>query len=684
MSRKITQHTEMTALPDLNDLLHIVDVSDTTDAATGTNKSIKVASLLQKRTVSSLYTYGAVGDGVADDSAAFVAAQAAGETIFITNGTFKIDQDLTLTIPINFLGGVIQVETGHTLTISNCISAPFYEIFTGAGSVDISDSVVEKVVPQWWGAVGDTSTDDTPAFEAALATGKPVFVPVPDGQYIVGDLLIPDQTVLYGETGLNVGFSSVTAMTVLRAKSGATTILDISGCRGTHIHDLVVHGVDKSVHGICAVTDDSTNMQIHNVAVLFCDYAVGAESGYYIGGSWITNCNLGISEYGLIRLLDSHINHNKIRTNNQDGIYLPTGMNDCMITGNKIEWNQGYGIHCLNSKQSTITGNLIDRAFKAGVLADSTDGTTITGNVIRRSGKNGTSEQRSQILLKNTNTKLVISGNTGTVGRDDGTYDITNITQANPAVVTSADHGRTTGDTVFIEDNVGGMTQIHNTEALITVIDDDTFSLDGVDSTGYSAYTSGGTYKEDVLSPDYGIEFVNSASAEMTIVGNDFSGNVIDEYIGQSTLTNATISRNNGKELIIGRDINTELGKVFQDKQSASGIASAGTAVLNMTQQPTNTFINAPRELQVVVRNQTTGADYYALFPLLLRRESGSASILAGGVYGEAGTSGAITISGAGTVVDLVISNVATDGATFDITATNNAANNISVSVYLI
>lgn len=44
--RRITEHTELAEQPHANDLIEIVDVSDTTDAASGTNKKIKRANLL--------------------------------------------------------------------------------------------------------------------------------------------------------------------------------------------------------------------------------------------------------------------------------------------------------------------------------------------------------------------------------------------------------------------------------------------------------------------------------------------------------------------------------------------------------------------------------------------------------------------------------------------------------------
>jgi len=69
--------------------------------------------------------------------------------------------------------------------------------------------------------------------------------------------------------------------------------------------------------------------------------------------------------------------------------------------------------------------------------------------------------------------------------------NITGISQANPGVVTITGHGYSTNDYVMIL-SAGGMTQVNNKIYKITVLDPDTFSI-GVDTTGYTAYTSGGT-----------------------------------------------------------------------------------------------------------------------------------------------------------------------------------------------
>lgn len=71
--------------------------------------------------------------------------------------------------------------------------------------------------------------------------------------------------------------------------------------------------------------------------------------------------------------------------------------------------------------------------------------------------------------------------------------NISNITQANPAVVTTVQsaHGLTTGDEIHII-SVVGMTEVNDRTFVITVVDADEFSLDGEDSTGHGAYISDG------------------------------------------------------------------------------------------------------------------------------------------------------------------------------------------------
>lgn len=69
---------------------------------------------------------------------------------------------------------------------------------------------------------------------------------------------------------------------------------------------------------------------------------------------------------------------------------------------------------------------------------------------------------------------------------------ITGATQANPVEITATAHGYTTGDTVSINAIVG-MTELNGKLYQLTSTGANTFTLDGIDGTGYTAYTSGGT-----------------------------------------------------------------------------------------------------------------------------------------------------------------------------------------------
>lgn len=70
---------------------------------------------------------------------------------------------------------------------------------------------------------------------------------------------------------------------------------------------------------------------------------------------------------------------------------------------------------------------------------------------------------------------------------------ITAASQALPCQITSANHGLSTGDRVLIT-GVVGMTQLNGLSYIITVTSVNTFTLDGIDSTNFTAYASGGTW----------------------------------------------------------------------------------------------------------------------------------------------------------------------------------------------
>ena len=90
---------------------------------------------------------------------------------------------------------------------------------------------------------------------------------------------------------------------------------------------------------------------------------------------------------------------------------------------------------------------------------------------------------------------------------------ITAITAASPPQVTSATHGYSNGDIVYI-DSVVGMTQVNKRAFVVANTATNTFELKGVDGTGYTAYTSGGTAAKKTM----------TAVGEVQGIGPGFDG----------------------------------------------------------------------------------------------------------------------------------------------------------------
>src|ERR1051325_7916986 len=108
---------------------------------------------------------------------------------------------------------------------------------------------------------------------------------------------------------------------------------------------------------------------------------------------------------------------------------------------------------------------------------------------------------------------------------------ITGITQANPAVVTQVNHGFVTGQEIYIA-GVIGMTQVNNQTFTITVLSPNTFSLNGVNSTGYTAYISGGITWFFSSEPIMGIkQFIRPDGTKQTCIFNTRRMGVYDPAI---------------------------------------------------------------------------------------------------------------------------------------------------------
>jgi hypothetical protein len=150
----------------------------------------------------------------------------------------------------------------------------------------------------------------------------------------------------------------------------------------------------------------------------------------------------------------------------------------------------------------------------------------------------------------------------------EGEANITNITQAKPGVVTAAAHGRSNGDTVFIE-RVAGMTQVNNTYFKVASKTSDTFALASpsdssqIDTRGYSAYISGGVVKSTWLTVS-GLGHLEAETVKALV-----NGTVVEEHTvssGAITLTTRAHAT------IVGLDYESHLETLSLEDMASGGL----------------------------------------------------------------------------------------------------------------
>lgn len=106
-------------------------------------------------------------------NAAITAISGEKACLLIRRGDWDINTNVLVPANIELCveaGADIQVQTGITFTIDGPMDAPIQCIFTlnGTGLVLFGKGFIEKVYPQWWGAIGDASNDDSAAIQNAI------------------------------------------------------------------------------------------------------------------------------------------------------------------------------------------------------------------------------------------------------------------------------------------------------------------------------------------------------------------------------------------------------------------------------------------------------------------------------------------------------------------------------------
>ena len=157
-----------------------------------------------------------------------------------------------------------------------------YSMITGA-PVNVLD----------YGAKGDGVTDDTAAFNAAIATGKKVYVPIPSGAgYVVNNITVITNTVIEGEKS---GISNGPTLIVTTSNSAAFRHTTSAVLYQIEIRNFVVKPLNTSLVNTQVYKQDNTSTytayaKFENIES-YLDFTTSYD-GFFIFTDWV-NCRDG-------------------------------------------------------------------------------------------------------------------------------------------------------------------------------------------------------------------------------------------------------------------------------------------------------------------------------------------------------------------------------------------------------
>ena len=313
------------------------------------------------------FDFGATGDGVTNDAAAILAANNASVALNFSAGTYYIDTNITLTVPITMQPGAkFLIASGKTLTIN----APVYAgsrqyIFDGAsGSVNGTFGFV-NLWADWFGAVPDSSisanptgTNSGPAINKALVAAnnggtKKGVVKLNQGVYLTETAIVsPVSGVTIEGTG-----KYTTSITTKAAFTG--DVITLSGAGGPAS---ILRGVN--INSAIGGSYSATGINANTNGIFISDVWV---SGYLIG-ILINNTEIFLDnfvcEYNItgisVKRQSVTISNGVTYANQIAGILfsdVPTANANRVVVSNvRSSFDVAVGFYATNSNGITLTG----------------------------------------------------------------------------------------------------------------------------------------------------------------------------------------------------------------------------------------------------------------------------------------------------------------------------------------
>ena len=317
-----------------------------------------------------------------------------------------------------------------------------------AGKVDTTDPRMDVINVKSYGAVGNGTTDDTAAIQAAInaAGSRTVYFPPSSGNYrISAPLVLKAGSKLLGSHRPNWMPFTVTAIRnpaiqALGSFSGAALVQvqdhAITGAaadpNGGSIEGLCFAGANVGEHGI-NWQGSSFDWTIRDVEVMAVTGSGFLSQGYSTFPQQELNffhchahdCGVGWT-FGS-KSFDHRLVGCVAHTNAGDGFQVIAGASSIEFVSCRAEWNLGHGWLLYGPSggagigKISMTGCVTDRNANNGVYLESTVANTGPIHLVGHfSNRDGSSGSKAGIRVHNTSQLVVLTGLTQKIGVDDG------------------------------------------------------------------------------------------------------------------------------------------------------------------------------------------------------------------------------------------------------------------------
>lgn len=283
------------------------------------------------------------------------------EKTLIVDSTQIISEDTIIPVTLSLQirrGGSLTISTGKTLTINSSFEAGLYQIFDciGTGKIVFGMGSVNMILPEWFGALADDTTDSTIGIQTAIdcsynsGVGR-MFptVKLSYGRYYITAPILMNYSGHYfnlegasenGDATILYTDQAIASMLVMGANAVVTSLHIIKGIQfiGTTVTDCIIDARYDRYYTIKG-----------------CIFKSVADGAWFIkGGWWVT------------RIEDCDFNPGS--TSLMNGVYLTTNLNNVIIEKNNFAF-LNVAIQMTYATQVEITKNTID-GCGTGVIID--------------------------------------------------------------------------------------------------------------------------------------------------------------------------------------------------------------------------------------------------------------------------------------------------------------------------